>query len=233
MTVKTLLAIGALSSFALASAAFAQAPAPAAVPAASPAGGPPLAGVCTYRERDALLGSTVGQATTTRLKQLAVMVDAELQKEGAALQTEQAALQALTNDQRQQPANTQRIQAFNQRAQNFEQTRKLRAAEIEATQNKHLGEIQGYITPIIGTVVASKGCSLLMERNSLYYANPQMDITEAVVTQLNAKIQALPQFDRERIDPNTGNVIGSSTAAAPAAAAAPPAAATTTKKKKQ
>lgn len=232
MTVKPLIALGALSTIALASSAFAQAPAPAPA-AAPPVVGPPVAGVCTYAREAALVNSTVGQSTVARLKQLGASIDAELTKEGGDLQAEQQALQAIPADQRQQPANVQQIQAFNKRAQDFENTRKLRGAELEATQNKQFGVIQStYVAPILTSVATSKGCGLLLERSTLYWANPQMDITEAVVAQLNGKVQALPFFDRERIDPNTGNVIGSSAAAAAPRPAAAPAPATTTTKKK-
>jgi hypothetical protein len=39
--------------------------------------------------------------------------------------------------------------------------------------------------------------------NSLIYPAPAMDITSLVVSGLNSKVQSFP-FDREHIDPNTG-----------------------------
>ena len=52
-------------------------------------------------------------------------------------------------------------------------------------------------------VVQAKTCSILFNADSaLYAANPAMDISDAVVTQLNAKLPTIT-FDREIIDPAT------------------------------
>jgi outer membrane protein len=216
MTVKSLLTLGALSSLALASAAWAQAPAAPAVSGA--VGGPPVAGACTYLSDGALYNSAVGKSTAERLKQLLAAVQAELTPEANDLQTEQHALQAMTQEQRQ--ASVQRIQAFQAKAQDFERKQELRAKELEATNNKQFGIIRSRIQPILNQVATERGCGMLFERAQLYWANPSMDITETVVQRLNGQLTALPAFDREHLDQQT-------------AAAPPPAAtaATTTHKK--
>lgn len=212
MTVKTLIALGALSTLAVATAASAQAPAPAA---AAAVGGPPIAGVCTYVGEGALLNSAVGKSTAERLKQLVAAVQAELTPEANAIQTEAKTYQAMSNEQRQQ--NAQQIKAFEQKVANFERKQEIRNREIEATRNKQFGVIGSSIQPILNQVATEKNCGLLLERTQVYWANPQMDVTETVIQRLNAKMTSLPAFDREHLDQQ---VAAAPPAAAPAAAPA-------------
>ena len=71
----------------------------------------------------------------------------------------------------------------------------------------------------VGTGDQQRQCGMLLNREAIVIANPAMDISQPVVTALNAKITQFA-FDRERLDQ----------AAAPAAAA-PAAAATTAPRK--
>ena len=69
------------------------------------------------------------------------------------------------------------------------------------------------LTPIVSQVYQQRQCSLLINRESVVLSNPSMDISQPVVTALNAKITQFT-FDRERLD---------QAAAAPATPAAAPA----------
>jgi outer membrane protein len=57
--------------------------------------------------------------------------------------------------------------------------------------------------PVVRQVFAQRSCSVLLDGNALVYPAPAMDITSAVIAGLNAKVQTF-SFDREHIDPNTG-----------------------------
>jgi outer membrane protein len=48
-------------------------------------------------------------------------------------------------------------------------------------------------------VYTQRACALLFDRNALFGANSSMDVTEAVIEKLNAKITQFA-FDRERLD---------------------------------
>jgi Skp family chaperone for outer membrane proteins len=218
MIVKRSLALGALSTLALASTAFAQTPAPAAL-----AGGPPIPGVCVFFKDAAIANSLVGKAMTERLKTLVTYVQAELQPEGQALQTEEKALEGMTQEQLQ--ANQQRVGQFQARLAAFQRKQQLRSQELQATQAKQVQNILQQADPIINAVYAERKCSLLIDRAQIYGANPEMDVTKTVVDRLNAKITTIT-FDREHLDQGGG----AQQAAAPAPAPAP--AATSTKKKK-
>jgi len=199
MTIKALVAATCVAAITVSasSAAFAQA-APAAAAAPAVTHGPALPGVCVLSLEGAITTSTVGGYVQTRLQQIATQVQAELKAEDTALQNEAKTLegQRASLDQ-----NTfeQRATALQTKANAFQRKAQLRERELSATQQKALGRVGQELDPIVRQVYQQRQCSLLLNRDSVVIANPAMDITQPVVTALNAKIQQF-SFDRERLD---------------------------------
>ena len=179
------------------SAAFAQAAAPAA---AAPAvtHGPALTGVCVISLEGAIATSTVGKYVQTRLQQIATQVQAELKGEEAALQTEAKTLDSQRASLDQKTFET-RANALQTKANAFQRKAQIREREMQATQQKALGRVGQELDPILRQVYQQRQCSLLLNREAVVIANPAMDISQPVVTALNAKIQQFT-FDRERLD---------------------------------
>ncbi|MBX7247692.1 MAG: OmpH family outer membrane protein [Caulobacteraceae bacterium] len=228
MTRKLTVAAGVLAAFGFAAAAYAQtAPArPAAAPAAAaPARptippGPMIAGVCAVYQQGVVANSAVGKQVANRLKQLGDAVNAELRTEANAIEAEGRALDA----QRTTPTITQeqfeqRQLALQQRLQAFDRKRQQRNRELTATEQKQINRVLTEMQPILAQVYAEKGCGLLLDRTSVLYLNPQMDVTDLVVTKLNAKIQTVGNFERE---PDPQATPAAPRPAAPAAAPATP-----------
>jgi len=198
MTRKLIAAAGATAVLGLAAAAYAQT-APAARPAAAtPPPGPMIAGVCTYSPERALFASTVGKSVATRLQQLAAAADAELKSEQTAIENELRTLEGqratIPQDQFQQRALT-----LQQRAGKFEQKRALRTRELQATQQKAYTRVATELQPLVSQTYGERNCGIMVNRDQLIYGNPQMDVTDAVIAKLNAKITTFP-FERERLD---------------------------------
>jgi Skp family chaperone for outer membrane proteins len=199
MTIKALVAATCVAAITVSasSAAFAQA-APAAAAAPAVTHGPALPGVCVLSLEGAITTSTVGGYVQTRLQQIATQVQAELKAEDTALQNEAKTLegQRASLDQ-----NTfeQRASALQVKANAFQRKAQLRERELSATQQKALGRVGQELDPIVRQVYQQRQCSLLLNRDSVVIANPAMDVTQPVVTALNAKIQQF-SFDRERLD---------------------------------
>ena len=205
-----LLATSATPVFAAAAAAPAAAPAaaaPAAAPIAAPSG-PPIPGLCVFSFERAIADSSVGKAFVTRLQQLNSQAEAELNPERTTLQSDARALEGqrstLPPDQFEQ-----RAQAMNQRIQAYGAKEQLRGRELEQTRSVQLQRIGQQVTPLVSTVQATRRCAIVFDASALIAANPAMDITADVVTQLNSRMSTIT-FDRERLD-----------AATPTAAAAP------------
>ena len=70
---------------------------------------------------------------------------------------------------------------------------------MQATEQKAVQRVLQDVGPILQGVYGQRGCGLLIDGNSVMGANPQMDVTPAVVAQLNTKLTPFP-FDREHSD---------------------------------
>ena len=160
--------------------------------------GPPIAGVCIFSFDRALATSTAGKAASTRLQQLTAQVQAELQPEQTSLQTDAKAFESqratLPADQVQS-----RGQALQQRLSAFQQKGQLRQEELRATGSKAQQRIGAEMEPLVRAVYTARNCSLLLNGDGVLGANPAMDLTDQVVTQLNAKMPTIT-FDREHLD---------------------------------
>jgi len=199
----------ALATLMAAPAAMAQQAAPPQITHAAP-----ISGLCVFSIEDAVGGSAVGQAVSTRMQQLSAQANAELTAEKNAIDTEAKTLDGQRTTLTQ-PVFEQRATALQARANNLQRKAQLRDRELQATQQKAIGRIEVELDPLVRNAYQSKGCSILLQGQAVVGAfyNPAMDITVQVVNALNGKIQTLT-FDRERLDPQTG---------APAPSAAAPA----------
>jgi outer membrane protein len=203
--VKTLIAIGVLSSFALASAAYAQAP---AAPAAAQ---PVIPGVCTYWSEKVVATSSAGKQMTDRMKQLLAQVQAELQSDEASLAAEQKRLEALPADQQKA-----QVPAFQDRINAYQQKKQQRAQELQQTQTDAIKKIGVVLDPILNQIYVEKGCGILFDRNQYLGANPAMDVSDIAIQRLNAKMPNMPPFERSSLNQQPVAV-----SAAPPAAPAP------------
>lgn len=199
MTIKALVAATCVAAItaSMSTAAFAQAAAPAAA-APTVTHGPAIPGVCVVSLEGAITTSTVGKYVQTRLQQIATQVQAELKAEEAALQNEAKTLEGQRATLDQNTLET-RASALQVKANAFQRKAQLRERELGATQQKAIGRVGQELDPIIRQVYQSRQCSLLLNRDSVVIANPAMDISQPVVTALNAKITQFA-FDRERLD---------------------------------
>lgn len=190
------------------------APRPGAVPT-SP--GPAIAGVCVLDEQRAVLQSSAGRAYAARMQQLGQVVDAELRPQRTIIETEANTLNtqqaSLTPEVRQQ-----RAQALQTRANGYQQLAQTRQAELGATQEKQLRRIAAEMQPVVSQVYVQRTCGLLIDKAGVVYNNPVMEITDAVIAGLNARLPTLT-FDRERAPAAAAPAVGA--AARPATPATP------------
>lgn len=198
MKTKLYLAAGFAALFAAAPAAsaFAQAAATPAAPTITHGAAP--AGVCILSIEGAIGQSTVGQNVDNRMKQIVAQVQAELNGERTAIENEGKTLESQRASLSQEQLQT-RGTALQNKVEAFQRKAAQRDREVQATQQKALGRIGTELDPVIRQVYQQRQCGMLLSRDALVIANPQMDITSAVVTALNGKIQTF-NFDRERLD---------------------------------
>jgi outer membrane protein len=180
----------------------AAAPARPAAPAAGPAltFGAPIAGLCVYSEGQIFGQSRVGQAVSARMKMLANEVNAELQPEATAIQTERNTLQTSASTLDQATLN-QRAQALQTRYENFSKRAQQRNEELKETQAKEIQEMERQLQPVLSQLFQQNRCSILLEREQAGVAavNPAMDFSGQAVAGLDGRIQTLT-FDRVHLD---------------------------------
>lgn len=176
----------------------AAAPAAAARTAPAVAQGPAIAGMCMLSVNQAISGSTVGGYVRTRLDQIVAQVKSELSPEDTAinadakaLEAQRASLDAAAYQSRGNALGT-RINALRQKAD-------LRNREVKATEDKALNRIAQELEPIATSLYQQHRCSVLLDKGSVMIGNPEMDLTGAAVTALNAKLTQFT-FDREHLD---------------------------------
>jgi Skp family chaperone for outer membrane proteins len=196
------LAICAIGGFALtASAALAATPVPstpAAAPAPAISSGPAIPGVCLLSVNQAVAQSTVGGYVRTRLDQIVGQVRAELNPEETAINNEGKALDA-SKATLDQATLQSRANALQGRYAAFQQKADQRQREVKATQEKAFNRIAQELEPIAQQLYQARHCSVLIDKGSVMYSNPDMDLTPGAITALNGKIQQFP-FDREHLD---------------------------------
>ena len=183
----------------VASSASAAPPTAAAPPPAPPiAHGPAIPGLCILSVNQAISTSTVGRYVSERMNQIVSQVKAELQPEdtqiatdGRALEAKRSTLDAATF-QSQAQALEGRVNALRQKAD-------LRQREVQATEQKSLNRIAQELDPIARELYQQHRCSVLLNKDAVMIANPEMDLTTAAVAGLNARIQQFA-FDREHLD---------------------------------
>lgn len=158
--------------------------------------GPVLTGVCVYSPQVLLANSTSGQSLVAGLQRLGEEVRGELAPYGASLETEANALQ--TGGQAADPdgSRARAWQARLQEAQTLEQTR---SNELRYTERLQTQTIVNAARPIVAALYQEKGCSILIDGNSVLAVNPQMDLTEAAIQRLNQALPSLPQFSRSPV----------------------------------
>lgn len=181
-----------LAAFALTSVV--AAPAAAQTPAAPQVThGAAIAGVCVFHNERMLAQSTAGQALQAGMQRLLTEVQGELQPYATSIQTEAQQLQQ--GGQTADPDGTRR-QALQQRAQEAAQLEQTRERELQYTRQVQLQTITQAADPIVLAAYQARGCSLLLDRNGVFVFNPEMDITDTVIQQLNT---ALPTISFNRL----------------------------------
>jgi len=189
-----------IATLAFASSASAQASRSAAAPV-TVAQGPVIPGVCILSVNQAISTSTVGRYVSDRMNQIVAQVKAELQPEDTSIATDGRALEAKRSTldaatfQSQAQALSARVNALRQKAD-------LRQREVQATEQKSLNRIEQELDPIARELYQQRHCSVLINKDAVLIANPEMDITTQAVTGLNARIQQFA-FDREHLDTAT------------------------------
>lgn len=159
--------------------------------------GPVIPGVCAFYNERMLAQSTVGQAVNTRMQQLAQEVQAELSPYATTIQNEAQQLQSAGATMPADQMNTRR-QQLQQRVNEAQQLEQTRENELRYTLAEQRRLISNAVEPILIQVYQERGCGVLLDRESVFILNPQMEITDTVIERLNAQLPTL-SFNRLQV----------------------------------
>jgi outer membrane protein len=154
--------------------------------------------VCILSVNQAITTSTVGRYVSERMNQIVAQVKAELTPEDTAIATDGRALEAQRTTLDGATFQT-RAQALQGRVNALRQKADLRQREVQATEQKSLNRIAQELDPIARQLYQQHRCSMLVNKDAVMIANPEMDLTTQAVAGLNARIQQFA-FDREHLD---------------------------------
>lgn len=160
--------------------------------------GAAIPGVCILSVNQAITTSTVGRYVSERMNQIVAQVKAELTPEDTAIATDGRALEAQRTTLDGATFQT-RAQALQGRVNALRQKADLRQREVQATEQKSLNRIAQELDPIARQLYQQHRCSMLVNKDAVMIANPEMDLTTQAVAGLNARIQQFA-FDREHLD---------------------------------
>jgi Skp family chaperone for outer membrane proteins len=191
MTNRKMLGAALVVALSTAGAASAQT-APAATPRL---GGPLIPGLCILG-RDALFAnSKVGVAANARLKVLTDQVQAELDRERVAIETDAKVLDAQAATLKPDDLKTRRS-TLAARMTALQRKAAQRSSELEATRVKATERLGAEAEPVVAQVYKTRNCGALISREAMMGANPDMDITLAAIQALDARITTI-SFERE------------------------------------
>jgi Skp family chaperone for outer membrane proteins len=136
-----------------------------------------------------LAESALGRDMATKLGQLRQQIGAEAQTLGPEQQSIEQEAQRLQNTLRNQSAeqirNNPQAQALAQRQQQFQVRAATLQGDLECSQLIALREFDRQVSPIVRSVMESRGAGVVLDANNVQMVLPQFDITTTVIQQLD------------------------------------------------
>ena len=153
--------------------------------------------ILVMNEQRILRESAVGLHIATEIERIGGEIQAELSPLGTAIAQENDALtaetSALSEDAvRQRPDLMARLQALQVDAANFENLRRVRAQELQATERAAVQPVLQALQAILQELVEERGADLLIDRSQVVFASDAIDITPAAIARLNEVIPTTP-----------------------------------------
>lgn len=163
--------------------------------------GTPVAGVCLLSREAVFAQSKVGQAASTRLKQLGDMQRSQLENERKPLQAQAESFQqkesSLSEAERKKQGS-----ALQDRAQMFKAQVGSVSQRIQLTRAKVIERIGHDAQPVIASAYSAHHCGLLLNRDVVLAGNMTNDLTADVVKGLDRKTTTI-SFNLEPLPSNT------------------------------
>ena len=139
-----------------------------------------------------LVSDTVaGKDMGTKINAIAQGIQTELQAEAQAINTERNRLLGTPQNQTQTAPYRQAEQALAIRFRNFEGLQQRRELELRATRERALLVFSQALDPILKQVMETRNALVVLERGSIAYAVPGVDITADLIRSMDASVSTI------------------------------------------
>ncbi len=143
--------------------------------------------VAAVNTQDILNKSTAAQSLKSQAEAKGKEFQASLKAKSDALNKEEAEL-AKQRSVLAQDAFEAKVKAFRTKATDAQKDAQDKKASIDKALNKGFAEIQKSFLEIVSGIAKTKGYKAVVTTNALAFMDPSIDISEEVLTQLNAKL---------------------------------------------
>lgn len=149
--------------------------------------------IITIDEGKILRDSKAGKDIQTKLAAIETQINGELRPTATTLETERSSLdQRVSAKQTRQElaadtALLTELDAFNKKANDFAQKRARVSQEFANAERQAFIDFNAALEPVLMEVVREKSAQMIMSRRSVIYSADTIDVTDLVITKLDAK----------------------------------------------
>lgn len=136
--------------------------------------------------------SAAGKDIQTKVGTIGTAIESELKPTAEALNAEGQIIEAKTANMtpdamRADAALKAQVTEYARKAQEFNVKRQIAGQELTLTERKAWSDFFGALRPVLQEVVAERGAQVMLDRSEVTYADPAIDVTDLVISKLNAK----------------------------------------------
>lgn len=144
--------------------------------------------------------SAGGQDIIRKVGQIETTIQSELTPEANALQQQGESLEARTANMSMEAIGADEalrteVEAYAQRAQQFNRNRQVAAAELQATERAAWARFYQALEPVLEQVVTETGANVMLDASQAVWSSESVDVTQSVITKMNA---AMPTVEVTR-----------------------------------
>lgn len=148
--------------------------------------------IITYDQARVMRDTTGGKDITTKVTAIGTSMKTELETEGRALDTEGKSLETRTANLTREAlaADTTlrtQLETFGRKRQAYQQKGQIRQAELQRTEQTAWAEFFKVMQPVIQEVANERAAQVVLERSTMAYSAPNLDVTDLIISKMNAR----------------------------------------------
>lgn len=148
--------------------------------------------VITYDQARVMRDSAGGKDLARKVQAISASMKTELESEGRALETEGKSLESRTANLTREAVAADatlrtQFESFGRKRAAFQQKGQIRQAELQQTEQTAWAEFFTALKPVVQEVANERGAQVVLELSAVAYAAPNLDVTDLVISKMNAR----------------------------------------------